>query len=220
MTLVDFYGFGKTPHPDRPIFLDDYAESIVELIDHYQMSDVVLVGHSFGGRVAIRIAARRGYLLNKIVLIDSAGIRPHRGLKYYYRVYRHKILTKLNVPHLSGSEDYRRLSNVMKQTFKNVVNEDQTPELHKVTLPVLLLWGSKDKDTPIYMARRMKREMSGSALITFEGAGHYSYIEKYGLFLNILQIFLAGGDDELDNSLIADNSRRSRVVKIPVRQPE
>ena len=182
------------------------------------MNKVILVGHSFGGRVAIRIASQKGYLLDKIVLVDSAGLIPRRGLKYYFKIYVHKLMMKLNIPHNAGSDDYRKLNGVLKQTFKNVVNEDLGAELNKVTLPVLLIWGSKDKDTPIYMARRMKRRMPDSALIIFEAAGHYSYLDRYGLFVTILRNFLAGGEYEVDSGVLHSHSGHNGIVKIPMHQ--
>ncbi|NCA93027.1 alpha/beta hydrolase, partial [bacterium] len=171
ITLLDFYGFGDTPHPNKELFLDDYVSSVIEIIDYYKMSNVILVGHSFGGRVAIKIAAKHGYLLEKIVLVDSAGILPRRGLKYYFKIYFHKLCKKIGIKHLGGSKDYRALPAIMKQTFKNIVNEDLLPLVKKITLPTLLIWGDKDKETPIYMAKLMHKNIIGSGLIIFRGLG-------------------------------------------------
>lgn len=220
VTLVDFYGFGKTPAPDYPLVLQDYADGVVEIIRHYKMSRVILVGHSFGGRVAIRIASKNGYLLDGIVLVDSAGIKPRRGIRYYGKVWTHKILTRLGISHRSGSEDYRKLSGVEKQTFKNIVNEDQTGELRKITLPVLLIWGDKDKDTPIYMAKRIYRRIPTSSLVIFRGEGHFAYLRRHRLFTEILRTFLSDGEYEVDyrrNNNVID---KRRVVKIPYLRAE
>jgi len=215
VTLVDFYGFGDTPSPPYPLLLDDYADSIVNIIRHYKMQDVVLVGHSFGGRVALRIASKYGYILDGIVLTGSAGLKPRRGLKYYFKVYFHKLMLKLGINHRGGSSDYAKLSGAMRQTFKNIVNEDQTKELSKITLPVLLIWGDKDKDTPIYMAKRMYRKMPTSSLIVFRNEGHFAYLNRYRLFTEILKKFLAGGENEVDyrNSNVGVCKRR--IIKIP-----
>lgn len=198
-----------------PAYVGDYAKSIVDLIRYYKMSSAYIVGHSFGGRVAMRLASEYGYLLDGIVLVDSAGLKPRRGLKYYFKVTMHKLLTKLNIKHEAGSDDYRKLSGVMKETFKNVVNEDQTRELNKITLPTLIVWGDKDKDTPIYMAKRINRSIKNSSLIVFKGEGHFAYLRRNKAFTAILLNFLAEGGYEVDSSgTICDNLRRN-VVKIP-----
>ena len=96
------------------------------------MKNVILVCHSFGGRVGIKLAVKYGYLINKLILIDSAGIKPRRGLKYYFSIYKHKLLNLLKIKHVAGSEDYKKLNETMRGTFKNVINEDLCPILKKI----------------------------------------------------------------------------------------
>ena len=194
--------------------MEDYAKGVVDLINAYRMTKVTVVGHSFGGRVALRLAAKYGYLLDGVVICDGAGLRPRRGIRYYCKIFRHKLLKKLHIPHKAGSSDYRALSGAMKQTFINVVNEDQTAELEKITLPVLLFWGDKDKDTPIYMAKRMHRRIEGSGLVVIKGAGHYAYIEAHGIFLSVLNQFLSGGGYEVDNRTDCRGAGRRDAIKI------
>lgn len=191
--MVDFYGFGNTPHPDYALTLDDYVKAIVDLINHYKMKSVSIVGHSFGGRVALKIASRYGYMLERMVLIDSAGIKPRRTLKYYYKLYRHKLLKLLKIPHTAGSQDYRNLSPVMRKTFVNIVNENLSPLLSKITVPTLIIWGNKDKETPIYMARKFNKKIIGSGLVVLKNAGHYSYLEQPLKVLLILKSFMSEG---------------------------
>lgn len=193
VTVVDFYGFGKTPHPDYPLYLDDYVKSIVDIINHYKMTSVSLVGHSFGGRVALKFASKYGYMLERLVLIDSAGIKPRRGIKYYYRVYKHKLLKRLNIAHKAGSDDYRKLAPLMQKTFINIVNENLYPILPKITLPTLLIWGNKDKDTPIYMARKLNKKLTGSGIIVLKNAGHYSYLEQPLKVMLAIKSFVSEG---------------------------
>lgn len=116
-TLVDFYGFGKTPHPDYPLTVKDYADGVLELMDKLNIEKATLVGHSFGGRVAIYIAAKYPEKVEKLVLVDSAGIKPRRGIKYRLKILLHKILKKFGKG-LKGSKDYRALSPVMKKPSK------------------------------------------------------------------------------------------------------
>lgn len=195
VTLVDFYGFGETPHPPHPLVLDDFVNSVVELINFYGMRDVTLISHSFGGRVALKLAWKYGYLLNKLVLIDSAGIKPRRGPKYYCKVYTHKLLAKLKIPHKAGSSDYRSLPENKRKTFVNIVNEDLKPILSKITLPSLILWGEQDRDTPLYMAKALNKGIAGSGLVVIKDAGHYCYLDAIRETFFIVDNFLAGGVD-------------------------
>lgn len=158
-TLVDFYGFGKTPHPDYPLTVKDYAEGVLALMDKLNIEKATLVGHSFGGRVAIYIAAKYPEKVEKLVLVDSAGIKPRRGIKYRLKILMHKILKKFGKG-LKGSKDYRALSPVMKKTFRNVVNYDETYLLSDITADTAIFWGDKDKDTPLYMARKLNKKLN------------------------------------------------------------
>lgn len=218
VTLVDLYGFGQTPPLQYPATVEDYAKSIVEIINHYKMRSAYIVAHSFGGRIAIRLAAQYGYLIDGIVLADSAGMRPRRGVVYYYRVFRHKVLNKLRIKHEAGSEDYKKLSGVMRQTFKNIVNEAQDSEVKKITLPILIIWGDKDKDTPIYMAKRIYKKTPTSSLIVFKGEGHFAYLYNNRAFSDIILKFFAEGEYEVADCCIADNTKRHNVVTIPRRR--
>jgi pimeloyl-ACP methyl ester carboxylesterase len=69
------------------------------------------------------------------------------------------------------------------------VNEDLTSKLKKITAPSLLVWGARDRDTPMYMARAMKKRIKNSGLVIFPEAGHYSYLDNYYHFLTILDNF-------------------------------
>ena len=193
VTLVDFYGHGKTPYPDRELTLDDYVLSVYEIIKHYKMKSASIIAHSFGGRVALKLAYKYGYILDRLILIDSAGIKPRRGVKYHYKVFRHKILKKLHIKHKSGSADYNKLRPSEKKTFINIVNENLTDILHKITVPTLIIWGNKDKDTPIYMARKLNKKLCSGGLVIIKDAGHFSYLDKPGRVLIIIRSFMSEG---------------------------
>lgn len=184
------------------------------------MNDVVLVGHSFGGRVAIKFASRYSRLLEKVVLVDSAGIKPRRKIGYYLKVLRHKLLNLLEVPHTAGSADYRKLNGAMRQTFKNIVNEDLSLLVRKITLPVLLIWGDKDKETPIYMAKKLYKSLGNPALIIFRGAGHYSYLDRPDEFYMLLKSYLSEGTHALADIIGNNDFRNGILLKIPHALPE
>lgn len=189
VTLLDLSGFGNSPEPKSAIGVPEYADEVVKTLNKLKIVDAIFVGHSFGGRVAIEIAAKKPYLVNRLVLIDSAGLKPRRKPSYYFKVVCHKILKKFNKKGLIGSMDYAVLSPVMKRCFIKIVNYDQTPLLKSITCPTAIFWGKDDAETPPYMARKFKRKIKDSALFWLNG-GHFSYMDDFGGFLPIFTAFV------------------------------
>lgn len=170
--------------------LQDYADGVEEIIKRYDMKEVILVGHSFGGRVAILLAS---YLkcVKGVVLVDSAGLKPRFSLKRFLRKADYKIrkFFRLNTQKC-GSADYKKLDGNMRITFKNVVNQYLDCLLPKIECDTLIVWGRYDKETPLYMAKRLKRGIKSSGLVILEG-GHYSYLDSYAEFLAILNSYFS-----------------------------
>lgn len=189
VTILDFAGFGESEEPSKAYSVAEYADDVVKLLDLLDIKDAVFVGHSFGGRVAIEIAANRPNTVRKLVLVDSAGLKPRRGLKYYIKIGLHKILKKLGFKGLSGSADFKVLSPLMKETFKNVVNYDQTPLLKNISCPTAIFWGDEDSETPAYMARRFEKGIADSSIFWLHG-GHFAYAEDSAKFITILKAFV------------------------------
>lgn len=177
--IPDFYGFGSSPHPDHALRLDDYVDGVREILGKEGVSRATIIGHSFGGRVAIKLAVNYPELAERLILVNSAGIKPRRGLRYLVRVARYKLAKKMgkNLDHY-GSSDYRALSSQMKGTFVNVVNEDLTPILKRITCPTLVIAGESDRDVPLYMGKIMKNKIKNSKLAVIQGAGHFSYVDS------------------------------------------
>ena len=163
---MDFYGFGGTPI-DRALTLQDYCDGVIEVLEYLGVKQICVVGHSFGGRVAMELAAKTD-VVRSMVLVDSAGLKIYKALG--------KSTEKC------GSKDYRELSPIMKKTFVNVVNYHQDGLLHTIHCPVLIVWGKTDKETPKYMAKKLNRGLARSTLIWLTG-GPWCYIESLGDFV-------------------------------------
>ena len=205
---VDFPGHGQSDTPPVPWTVSDYCGIIRAFIQQMGIEGCDVICHSFGGRVTIKLAAQDPKLFSKLVFCDAAGVRPKRGLKYYFRIYRYKLmknLAKIAVGRgilkcfgidwqtrmkQAGSADYRALPDEMKKTFSNVVCEDLSKYLKRIQNPTLLIWGTEDEETPLWMAKKMEREIRDSGLIEFEGAGHFAYLDQLGRFLVIVRQFL------------------------------
>ena len=201
---MDLPGFGKSQEPKEVFGSFCYSDIVKEFIDKLIPGKLSLVGHSFGGKLSIIISSKYPEIINKVVLIDSAGIMPKRTLEYHIRVKSFKLLKKLynslvfwedkekrmeKLYKRFGSDDYQNSSGVMRKILVRVVNENLKPILRDIKAPTLLIWGDQDEDTPLYMAEIMEKEIKDSGLVVFEGAGHYSYLDDYNRFIRVMEAF-------------------------------
>lgn len=179
---IDFPPFGASQTPKKPWTIYNYASMAYEIISKVQKENsfkkTTIVGHSFGGRVAIILCAKY-FNGNNLVLLDAAGVLPKRTLKYRFKILKFKFLKKYfpNKALKMGSADYLKLDETMKKTFKNIVNEDLTYMLEMIEAKTLIIFGAKDKDTPIYMAKILHKNIKNSTLYIIKNAGHFVYID-------------------------------------------
>lgn len=200
---IDFPGFGGSQEPPEVWGVELYTRLIEDLVRKEGLERPVLIGHSFGGRVSILYASRNE--VDKVVLVDAAGIKPKRSLKYYLKVYSFKagkrfwelLLGKEKAQERvdrmrtkRGSSDYAGASPMMRRILSKVVNEDLTDRLPLISAPTLLIWGENDTATPIADAKKMSRLIPGSGLVSFPGCGHYSFLDNPIQFRAVLSSFL------------------------------
>lgn len=202
--IIDYPGFGKSPPLTKTWSIYDYAKMICQFLNDLQIQPTLIIAHSFGGRLAILLNGYYQLEIPKILLLDSAGIRPRKTLfsilrKVSYRFckkiscilpkqYQKKYLTFLFQKF--ASPDYLNLPDEMRLTFQNIVQEDLRKYLPMMTSEVLLIWGKEDQDTPIRDAYLMRKKIKKSELIVFERCGHFSYLENPYLTIKIILAFL------------------------------
>ena len=191
VVLVDF-GFHKSEFSAST--LDEYVLLVRDILNAEGIGEAYFVCHSFGGRVGVRLARRFPALVKSLILIDSAGLKPRRSPVYYAKVFTHKLLKKLGKKGLNGSKDFRLLNESQKRVFLSVINDNTDADLKYVTANTLIIWGSNDRETPLYMARRYRRKLPDSNLIILKGAGHFSYVEKKGETLSIIRAYISDDD--------------------------
>lgn len=202
---LDFPGFGGSDPLPEPWSMEEYQNATVEFLSQLGLENPVLVGHSFGGRVIIRMCGNDLVKPCKIILIDSAGIRPKRTLRGRIRTGAFKTakwcLTrrpwkKAAAPMLErvrayfGSADYNAAPPVLRQTLVKVVNEDLREYLPRLSCPTLLIWGEKDTATPLADAKVMENLIPDAGLCIIRGAGHFSFVERPGEVHAIVHSFL------------------------------
>ncbi len=203
----DMPGCGGTDEPPVPWCVDDYADFILKFAAGLGIREAVLLGHSYGGRVIIKLLSNPACPLRveKAVLIDAAGIKPRRPASYYMKVYSYKAgKAVLSLPGIRrlfpdaveklqkkrGSADYRQASPVMRQTMVRSVNEDLTPLLPAIRASTLLIWGENDTATPLADGKLMEARIPGAGLVVLPGAGHFSFADRWDQCRRVLDVFL------------------------------
>lgn len=205
LITLDFPGFGESDMPKKALDTIDYEKIIYNFIKAIGLNKIILIGHSFGGRISIRLASSHPENVNKVILVDSAGLKPKRKLSYYIKVYsfkfskfflkilfkKKKLDKKMKTLYSKyGSEDYKHTNAMLRETLVKVVNEDLSTLLPKIKAPILLMWGENDNDTPVWMAKQMDSLIQDSGLVVLKGAGHYSFIDKLNEFCIIIKKFI------------------------------
>lgn len=188
---LDFPGFGESSPPESVWGVEEYTVFLESFVAKFKISNPIIVGHSFGGRVAIVYASRNS--VNKLILIDSAGVKPKRSLKYYAKIYSFKLYKNL-LPFIvgqkkaeerierrrakAGSSDYSSAVGVMRNILVKVVNEDLKHLMPKIDASTLLIWGENDTATPVSDARIMERLIKDSGVVVLKDAGHFSFLDR------------------------------------------
>lgn len=193
ITILDFPGFGESDEPTIPWTLSDYSLLIERLVQGLKIKKPIIMGHSFGGRVAIRYSAN--HPIEKLVLFGSPCVRLQQKLPLSVRILKKlKTLPGLDafgekMKKYIGSRDYKAASPIMRQTLVQVVNEDLSEFAKKIEEPTLLIWGDQDTEAPVEEARILENIMYDAALIVLPGT-HYAYIENLGQVIAILNNFI------------------------------
>lgn len=171
---------GLTAPIERPWTLDDYVKWLKNKVGEEK---TILIGHSNGGRISLSFALKYPKLVERLILIDSGGIRHN---EWYIRLKRSTFmfLSKIGkkvVNHslardliykLAGVSDYKEAGSLMRQTMVNLISIDLTPELHKVSVPTLIIWGKEDRITPLKDAKLMYELIPNSRIHIIKGARH------------------------------------------------
>ena len=183
LLAFDLPGFGASPEPPAAWSTADYAELLAEALGELDRPPV-LAGHSFGGRVAVRLAAARPEAVRGLVLAgvpfyrpDAPGTTPALAFRAARWAHRHGLLSERRMEELRqryGSEDYRQARGIMREVLVRAVNESYADDIARITCPVELVWGANDTAAPLEYARRASEVLPHSHLEVIEGGGHMS----------------------------------------------
>ncbi|MDE6310425.1 MAG: alpha/beta hydrolase [Muribaculaceae bacterium] len=200
---LDLPGFGSSSEPAEVFGIEDYVRVLETFVHRLGLLNPILIGHSFGGRMSILYSSRNA--VERVILVDAAGIKPRRSLKYYGKVYSFKAAKRL-LPFIvgrsraskvidrwrgkAGSSDYASASPRMRAILSKVVNEDLTSCLPKIKAPTLLIWGENDTATPLRDARLMEKLIPDAGLVSYPDCGHYSFLDRPAQTRAVVESFI------------------------------
>lgn len=188
---VDLPGHGLSSEPPTVWGVEDFTALMEKFVRKLNLEKPILIGHSFGGRIALLMASRNE--VPKMVLVDAAGIKPKRKLSYYWKVYSFKAMKKLlliiygkekgtkkieKLRGKKGSADYKSSSPMMRAVMSKCVNEDLKYVMPSISASTLLIWGENDTATPISDAKTMEALIPDAGLVAFPKCGHYSFLDN------------------------------------------
>jgi pimeloyl-ACP methyl ester carboxylesterase len=200
-------GFGGTQLPPEPWGVPEYADFALAYLDAQGLARVHLLGHSFGGRICLILGAEHADRVGKIVLANCAGVRqpPNPAWNVLVRaskaVFSLPGLNRLYEPvrrrayRYLGATDYLE-AGPLQDTFVRVVEQDLLPYAARISRPTLLIWGDRDRDTPLRQGQQLEQTIPDAGLHVFQGAGHFSYLERLPDYVRIVNHFFSQDSDE------------------------
>lgn len=191
--IIDLPGFGKSSEPPFPWTIYDYVECIHKLVDELKIRKVILIGHSFGGRLSLIYSSK--YKVEKLICLASPYIKEMKKLPLKTKIY--KTLKKViflrplaNImKNFIGSTDYKNASEIMRGVMVQSINVDMTEEVKNIKCPTLLIWGTLDTAVPISRAYELEKLIPDSGVVVYEGATHYAYLERLSDVIRVLDSF-------------------------------
>lgn len=196
--VPDFPGFGKSITPPESWGMEDYMQWLKSFIEeirktHEEFSgSFYLIGHSFGGRVAIKFVTEYPDRIKRLILCDSAGIKPKPGLKtkmiFWLARIGNAVFTPKHLQRFKDSarnlfyiflrnRDYVKANGTMRKTIKKVLDEDLLEDLSKIKTKTLIIWGSSDKMVPVKYAYIFKDKIANSKIEILPKIGHSPHLE-------------------------------------------
>lgn len=193
LVAVNFPGCKGSQIMEKAWSLDDYCNFVLSFMKAVGLENPIMIGHSHGGRVILKLAADKAVNPPKIVLLDSAGLIPKKTAKQKLRAKSFKIIKKtLSLPVIRnrsasllekarahyGSADYNAAPPVLRQTLVSLVNTDLREIIGNISCPTLLIWGENDTATPLSDAKIIESLIPDAGLCVIKGTGHYSFCER------------------------------------------
>ena len=201
----DFPGFGKSETPFEPWGVKEYSKFVLNLTKILELQKFFLLGHSFGGRVAIKFSVLYPEKIKSLILCNSAGIKQKWGFreKFIFRLSKlgNAIFTFPPLKRFKNKfrnlfyiflrhKDYAKVEGTMRKIFKKVLTEDLLKDLPRIKTRTLIIWGEFDKLVPVKYAHTFKEKIENSKLEILLKIGHSPHLEVPEKLAKIIIQFL------------------------------
>ncbi|RLC35456.1 hypothetical protein DRH14_01000 [Candidatus Shapirobacteria bacterium] len=185
---IDLPGFGNTPINEKLKNSFDYANHIyLWLRKNKKIKQPIVIGHSFGGKIASIIASQNPTYIKKLILIAPAGIVKQKTL---YKLYKYvPSFFKQKTFNLIASRDYKQSGNLL-YLFKNIVKENLTKIFRAIKTPTLIIWGDKDKELPVKQAFVIHKLISHSRLKIIKNGNHFPFWKQPQKVSKLIKTFI------------------------------
>lgn len=185
--VPDLPGFGKSDALSMPWNTNKYIDWIESFVKELNLGDFYLLGHSFGGALASKLAVKHAQEVKKLFLVSAACIRKKTGpegyrknffkkiskiIKIFYFLPYYSFFRKAVYKFIIRQSDYVYVEGIMKETYLNVVAEDLSFHLPFIKVSTVIIWGDKDELTPVENAYLINEKIKNSKLIIVSGVGH------------------------------------------------
>ena len=191
--ILDLPGFGKSDEPKYSWTVYEYVDYLKELFDELKLKKIIIVGHSFGGRLGLIYSSK--YKVEKLVCLASPYCKELNKLplktkvyKFFKKVFFLKWIANIMKNYI-GSTDYKNASEVMRGILVQSINVDMVNDVKKINCPTLLIWGTNDTAVPINRAYELNKLIKDSGVVEYSGATHYAYLERLGNVVSVLDSF-------------------------------
>ncbi|MDQ6694136.1 MAG: alpha/beta fold hydrolase [Chloroflexota bacterium] len=190
----DLPGFGSSGRLAK-YSLDSYAECLLAFLDVLGVGQAYLLGHSMGAQIGIALAVKSSDRVTKLLLVDSAGL-PRTGPAWTAPL---QMLTDASTYHYKLYPKMFRLarkSTALRECLLMIRDEHVTDYLRKLHMPVLIIWGSRDRVVPLEHGSFLARNIPGARLAIIRGAGHMPFYQKPEQFTDLVLHFLKANEEQ------------------------
>lgn len=202
---IDLPCFGSEPCPSEVWGIEEYSNFVEKKIIALQIDRPILLGHSFGGQVAVKLASSGRLPLAGLVLCAPPVYRPanliRRSIFYlpakigklFFRIpltQRWSPTAKNLFHRLIGAQDYEKSSGINREIFRKVIREDVSHSLPRITTPTLIVWGTRDRYVPVRYAKKIASAIPKADLKFIPGGNHGLHLQQPEALLAHIENFV------------------------------
>ena len=197
IVIIDLPGYGASSEPTYVWSLEEYVDCVHTILESLDITNPILVGHSFGGKISLLYASK--YDVKKLILFGSPykpeitkvsfKLKVLRALKKVPGINKLEGFAKKHI----GSTDYKNASEMMRKIMVEHINLDITENVKKISCPTILVWGTLDDAVPLERAYELEKLIPDAGVVVYDNCTHYAYLERLNQTVNVMWNFLVGG---------------------------